>query len=165
MVELTPEQKKVKSRITNGAITLGVIVGVAVAVIAWLIGGNWNTIVRWIVALGAGGGLGYLAYRLNYASGVSKAVCGKCGTAFGIREIEQHEDLISTETKSKVEQVKGDKIGGPTTRTTTWVEDVYKVTAIDECSACGNRTERTWNVTRERDKVERPLSRPPTVSG
>lgn len=155
MVELSPEQKKVKGAIVRGAIILGVIVGVVVAVIAWLIGGNWNTIVRWLVTLVAGGGVGYLAYRLNYASGVTKAVCPKCGTAFGIREVERNEELQSTETKFKVEQVKGDKVSGPQSKSTTWVEEVYKITAIDECSSCGNRTERTWTDTRERDKVER----------
>jgi hypothetical protein len=156
MDALTPDQQKVKSRITTSAIVTGVIVGVVIAIIAYLIGGNWNTVMRWIVALVLGGGLGYLTYRLSYNSSVAKAVCPKCGTAFGISEVGRTETLIATETKQKVEAMKGNKLGGAMNKVTTWVEDKYEVTAIDECSNCHNRTERKWTTTKERDRMEKP---------
>jgi hypothetical protein len=155
MVELTEAQRKVKNKITWQAVVIGVIVGAIAAVLIYLIGGNWNTAVRWIATLLVGAGLGYVVYRWTYQSGVTKSVCPKCGTAFGIREVERKEELLSTETKFTSEQVKGDKVSGPQTKSTTWTEDKFKVTAIDECSNCNNRTERSWTETRERDKVER----------
>ena len=157
MTDLAAVQQDLKGKITRWAIIWGVVAGVAVALIVYWIGGNWNTLARWALALVAGGGLGFLTYRMRYNAEVAKAVCGKCGTAFAIREIGQSEGLLSSERREKIETVKAQgagKLARDTRKTTTWVEEKYEITATDECFSCHNRTDRVWQVTREKDKVE-----------
>jgi len=152
---LSPEQQALKSKITTSAIIWGAVAGVVVALLALLLLREAGELVRWLVTLIVGGAAGYLTYRWLYSSGVAKAVCRNCGTAFGIREVSRSEQLLSSEQRKKVEQVKpATKIDAAVNRTVTWTEEKYEVTAVDECFKCHNRTERTWTVTREKDRAD-----------
>lgn len=152
---LSPEQRALKGKITSRAIVWGIVAGVAAALLAFWLLGNAGAPVRWLVAFIVGAAAGYFAYRGLYSSGVAKAVCKNCGTAFGIREISRSEQLLSSEQRKKVEQVKpATKIDATTTRTVTWIEEKYEISAVDECFKCHNRTERKWTATRERDRSE-----------
>ncbi len=158
-MELTPEQRKVKTGIVTGAIILGVVIALVAGFVAFLVSGNFEPWVRWLLVIVLGGGLGFLAYRMSYNSQVAKSVCPKCGTAFGIREVARNEQLVALETKEKVEQVPPEKEGGrATAKRITWTEEKVEVTAVDECSNCRNRTERKWVETREKGKTETPLA-------
>src|SRR5690606_9141075 len=155
MYELTAEQQKQKSRIRTGALVSGGLVALVVAVVAFFVTGGLGALLRWVVILVAAGGLGYLAYRTSYNTGVAKAVCKKCGTAFGIREVERHERVVGTEERREIEPVKpASKTERGTNRVTTWTEEKVENTAIDEGFKCHDRTERTWTTTREKDKTE-----------
>lgn len=152
---LTAEQQALKNKITTSAIVWGVVAGIVIALLAFWLLANAGEIVRWIVAVLAGAAAGFITHRLLYSSGVAKAVCKKCGTAFGIREVSRSEQLLSSEQRKKVEEVKpATKIDARGTRTTTWIEEKYEVTAVDECFKCHDRTERKWTVTREKDRSE-----------
>lgn len=152
---LSPEQQALKGRIISRAMIWGVVAGIVVALLAYWLLGNAGGFVRWLVTIIVGAAAGYFTYRGLYSSGVAKAVCSKCGTAFGIREVSRSEQLLSAEQRKKVEQVEpATKIDAGTTRTVTWIEEKYEVTAVDECFKCHNRTERKWTVTRERDRSE-----------
>lgn len=152
---LSPEQQALKGKITTGAVIWGLVAGVVAALLAFWLLGNSGDIVRWLVTLLAGAGIGYFTYRWRYSSGVARAVCKNCGTAFGIREVARSEQLLEAEQRRKVEQVKpATKIDAAVTRTVTWVEEKYEITAIDECFNCHDRTERKWTVTREKDRAE-----------
>jgi DNA-directed RNA polymerase subunit M/transcription elongation factor TFIIS len=154
-MDLSPEQQGLKTSITTGAVITGVIVGLVVALLAFWLAGSLADIWRWLLTLVLGGGAGFLTYRLRYNSGVAKAVCPKCGTAFGIREVEKHEEVIGIEQKRKIEPIKpADKMGRGASKVTTWTEEKLEVTAIDECFKCHNRTERKWQTTRDKDKTE-----------
>lgn len=155
MSALTAEQQALKSKITTGAIVLGAIVGLIVALLVFWLAGNTGDIARWVLTLFLGAGAGFFIYRWNYNSGVAKAVCKKCGTAFGIREAERHEQVVGVEQKRKIEPLKpASKMDRGTNKITTWSEEKVEVTAIDECFNCHDRTERKWTTTRERDKTE-----------
>lgn len=152
---LSPEQQALKSKITTGAIIWGLAVGVVVALVAYLLLRDAGDLIRWLVTPIVGGAAGYSTYRWRYSSGVAKAVCKNCGTAFGIREVSRSEQLLASEQRKKVEQVKpATKIDAAVNRTVTWTEEKYEVTAVDECFKCHNRTERKWTVTREQDRAE-----------
>lgn len=152
---LTPEQQGLKTRITTGAIIWAIIAGLVLALIAFWLMGNAGDILRWLVTLIAGAGAGYLVFRWSYNSGVAKAVCQKCGTAFGIREVERHETVIGSEQRRKVEAGRpSTKMDRGTNKVTLWTEEKIEVTAIDECFKCHDRTERKWTTTRELDKKE-----------
>lgn len=152
---LSPEQQALKGKITTRAILWGVVAGIVAALLAFWLLGNAGALVRWLVTIIMGAAAGYFTYRGLYSSGVTKAVCKNCGTAFGIREISRSEQLLSSEQRKKVEQVKpATKIDAATTRTITWIEEKYEVIAVDECFKCHDRTERKWTVTRERDRSE-----------
>jgi hypothetical protein len=108
-----------------------------------------------VLIIAAAGALGYFAYRTSYNSGVAKAVCKKCGTAFAIREVERHETILGTEERRQVEQLKPpSKVDRGINRVTTWTEEKLEVTAVDECMKCHDRNERTWTMTRDKNKVE-----------
>ena len=155
MDALSPEQQALKSKITTGAIIWGVVAGLIVALLAFWLLGNAGDLVRWIGSIVLGGGAGYGAYRWSYNSGVAKAVCQKCGTAFGIREVERSEHLIGSEQRQKIEALKPrTKMDRGTKKVTTWLEEKVEVTAIDECFKCHDRTERKWTTTREKDRTE-----------
>lgn len=152
---LSPEQQALKGKIATSAIVWGVVAGVAVALVAFWLLGNAGDLIRWIGTIVLGPAAGYFTYRWLYSSGVAKAVCKNCGTAFGIREVSRSEQLLSSEQRRKVEQVKpATKVDAAANRTITWTEEKYEVTAVDECFKCHDRTERKWTVTREKDKVE-----------
>lgn len=152
---LSPEQQALKGKITTDAIVWGVIAGAVAALIAFLLLGNAGDFVRWMVVLIVGPAAGYFTYRWRYSSGVAKAVCRKCGTAFGISEVARSEQLVASEQRRKIEQVKPPtKVDAAVTRTITWTEEKYEVTAVDECFNCHDRTERKWTVTREKDRAE-----------
>lgn len=152
---LSPEQQALKGKIKTRAIVWGVVVGIAAALLAFWLLSNAGEFVRWLVTIIVGAAAGYFTYRGLYSSGVAKAVCKNCGTAFGIREVSRSEQLLSAEQRKKVEQVKpATKVDAATTRTVTWIEEKYEVTAVDECFKCHNHTERKWTATRERDRSE-----------
>jgi len=152
---LTSEQRSLKSKITTGAILWGVIGGLVVALLAFWALGNAGDIVRWGATIVLGGAAGFLVYRWNYNSGVAKAICKKCGTAFGIREVERHEQVTGSEARRRVEPGRPpSKVDRGTSKVTTWTEEKIEVTAIDECFNCHDRTERKWTATREIDKHE-----------
>ena len=152
---LTTEQQALKNKIATSAIVWGVVAGVVVALLAFWLLADSGDLVRWTVSILGGAVVGFIAGRLLYSSGVTRAVCKKCGTAFGIREVSRSERLLSSEQRKKVEEVKpATKIDARGTRTVTWIEEKYEVTAVDECFNCHDRTERKWTVTRERDRSE-----------
>lgn len=152
---LSPEQQALKDKITTSAIIWGVVTGIVVALLAFWLLGNAGELIRWLGAIILGPAAGYLTYRWQYSTAVAKAVCKNCGTAFGIREVARSEQLLSSEQRRKVEQVKpATKIDAAVNRTVTWTEEKYEVTAVDECFNCHNRTERKWTVTREKDRAE-----------
>jgi hypothetical protein len=154
MMDLTPEQQGLKTKITTGAIITGVIVGLIVALLTFWLAANLGDFWRWVLTVLLGGGIGFLTYRWRYNSGVAKAVCPKCGTAFGIREVERHEEVTGIEQKRKIEPAKADKMGRGSNKVTTWTEEKLEVTAVDECFKCHNRTERKWQTARDKDKTE-----------
>lgn len=154
-IDLTPEQQGLKTKIAMSAFLWGIIAGLVVALLAFWLLGNAPDWVRWGVTLIAGGAAGYLTYRMSYNAGVAKAICKKCGTAFGIREIERHEAVIGSEQRRKVETGRpASKADRGTSKVTTWTEEKVEVTAVDECFNCHNRTERKWITTHDRDKTE-----------
>ncbi|MHB1110300.1 MAG: hypothetical protein ACYCZU_08300 [Devosia sp.] len=155
MEGLSPEQQALKGKITTSAIVWGAVAGIGVALLAlWLLG-SAGELARWLVTIILGPAAGYFTYRWRYSTGVAKAVCKKCGTAFGIREVSRSEQLVSSEQRKKVEQVKpATKIDAAVNRTITWTEEKFEVTAVDECFKCRDRTERKWTVTREKDRAE-----------
>jgi hypothetical protein len=154
-MELTPEQQGLKTKIRTGAILWGVIAGLIIALLAFWLGANAPDWVRWGLTVILGAGAGFLVYRMNYNSGVAKAVCKKCGTAFGIREVARNEQILGSEQRQKLMPVKAaSKVERGSNKLTTWTEVKVEVTAIDECFNCHNRTERKWQTTRETDKVE-----------
>ncbi|MHB1101439.1 MAG: hypothetical protein ACYC0C_01390 [Devosia sp.] len=155
MEGLSPEQQALKGKITTSAIVWGAVAGIGVALLAlWLLG-SAGELARWLVTIILGPAAGYFTYRWRYSTGVAKAVCKKCGTAFGIREVSRLEQLLSSEQRKKVEQVKpATKIDAAVNRTVIWIEEKYEVTAVDECFKCHDRTERKWTVTREKDRAE-----------
>lgn len=155
MVQLTPEQRGLKTKITTGAIIWGVVAALIVALLAFWLLANGGDIIRWGGAIVLGGVAGFLAYRTSYNSGVAKAVCKKCGTAFGIREVDRREEVIGTEQRRKIETGRpASKLDRGTNKITTWTEEKVEVTAIDECFNCHDRTERKWTTTREANKEE-----------
>ena len=155
MAQLTPDQRGLKTKITTGAIIWGVVAGLVVALLAFWLLANAGDIVRWGGAIVLGGLVGFFSYRTSYNSGVAKAVCKKCGTAFGIREVERHETVIGSEQRQKIEPSgPASKLDRGTNRITTWTEEKVEVTAIDECFNCHDRTERKWTTTREANKQE-----------
>lgn len=155
MAQLTPEQQGLKTRIRTGAVIWGVIAGLVVALLAFWLLGNAGDIWRWSGTIVLGAAAAFLVYRTSYNSGVAKAVCKKCGTAFGIREVERHEAVIGSEQRQKTEPGKpASKLDRGTKKVTTWREEKVEITAIDECFTCHDRTERKWTVTREADKEE-----------
>jgi len=152
---LSPEQQALKGKITTSAIIWGAVAGIVVALLAFWLLASAGELVRWLVAIILGPAVGYFTYRWRYNSEVAKAVCKKCGTAFGIREVSRSEQLLSSEQRRKVEQVKpATKIDAAVNRTVTWTEEKFEVTAVDECFKCHDRTERKWTVTREKDRTE-----------
>lgn len=152
---LTPEQQALKNKISTSAIIWGVVAGIVVALLAFWLLASAGDVIRWGVTIVGGAAVGFITWRLVHSSGVAKAVCKKCGTAFGIREVSRSEQLIGSEQRKKVEQVKpATKIDAAVNRTITWTEDKYEVTAVDECFKCHDRTERKWTVTREKDRSE-----------
>lgn len=154
-MELTPDQQGLKTKIATTAIIWGIVVGLVAALIVFWVGANAPDWVRWVLTLIVGGVAGYFTYKLNYNSGVAKAICKKCGTAFGIREVERSEHVVGIEQKRKVETGRpASKTERGTTKTTTWTEEKVEITAVDECFKCHDRTERKWTVTRDKDKVE-----------
>lgn len=154
-MDLTAEQQALKTRITTGAITWGVIAGLIVALLVFWMLGNAGDIIRWIGTVALGGAAGYFVHRWSYSSGVAKAVCNKCGTAFGIREVERHEQVTGAEQRRKIEPGKpASKMDRGTNKVTTWTEEKIEVTAIDECFKCHDRTERKWTTTRDKEKEE-----------
>jgi hypothetical protein len=154
-MDLTPEQQGLKTRITTGAIIWGVVAGLIVALLAFWLAGNTPDWVRWGLTLVLGGAAGFFTYRTSYNSGVSKAICKKCGTAFGIREVERSERVIGSEQRRKVEAGRpATKMDRGTSKVTVWTEEKLEVTAIDECFKCHDRTERKWTTTRDLDKQE-----------
>lgn len=153
-MDLTPEQQGLKTKITTNAVITGVIVGLVVALLAFWLSGNLGDVWRWILVVVLGLGAAFLTYRLRYNSGVARSVCPKCGTAFGIREIERHEDVLGLEQKRKIEPIKGDKTGRGLNKVTTWTEEKVEIIAVDECFNCHHRTERKWQISRDKDKHE-----------
>ena len=152
---LSPEQQALKGKITTSAIIWGASTGIVVTLLAYFLLGNAGEPVRWLVAVIVGPAAGYATYRWRYSSGVARAVCRNCGTAFGIREVARSEQLLASEQRRKIEQVKpATKIDAAVNRTITWTEEKYEITAVDECFKCHNRTERNWTVTREKDRGE-----------
>lgn len=155
MAQLTSEQQGLKTKITTGAIIWGVVAGLIVALLSFWLLANAGDVVRWGVSIVLGAVVGFLAYRMSYNSGVAKAVCKKCGTAFGIREVDRREQVIGTEQRRKIEPGKpASKMDRGTNKVTTWTEEKVEVTAIDECFNCHDRTERKWTITREANKEE-----------
>ena len=154
-MELTPEQQGLKTKIRAGAIIWGVVAGLVVVLLTFWLAGNTPDWIRWGLTLILGGGAGFLTYRMNFNSGVAKAVCKKCGTAFGIREVARNEAIIGSEQRQKMSPARAaSKVDRGTNKLTTWTDVKVEVTAIDECFNCHNRTERKWQATRETDKVE-----------
>lgn len=155
MDALTPEQQSLKSRITTGAIIWGVVAALVVALLTFWLAANTPEFVRWGLTLVLAAGIGFFVYRWRYNSGVAKAVCRKCGTAFGIREVERHEQVTGSEQRQKIEPARGaSKMDRGTNKVTTWTEEKVEVIAIDECFKCHDRNERKWTITREADKRE-----------
>ncbi len=155
MDSLTPEQQGLKTKIRTGAIIWGIVSGLVVALLAFWLLSNAPDIIRWLLTIVLGGGTGFFIYRWTYNSGVTKAICKQCGTAFGINEVERHEQVIGSEQRQKIERVKGgNKMDRGTNKVTTWIEEKVEVIAVDECFKCHNRTERKWTTTREVDKRE-----------
>lgn len=166
MPALTAEQRALKWKITTGAIAWGVIVCVIVALLSFWLLGNAGEVVRWIGAVMLGGGLGYAVFRWRYNSGVARAVCRKCGTAFGIREVERREAVLNSEQRQKVELLRPAAGAEPgLNKVITWTEEKVEITAIDECFNCHDRTERKWTVTREQDRSETEVPIAPAVTG
>jgi hypothetical protein len=158
MAALTPEQQQRKNGIMIGAVVWGVVVAIIVGALAYWAGANLGGIWRGLLAAVLGIGLGVLTFRWRYNSGVAKAICSKCGTAFGIREVERSERFLSSDPKQKSESDRpASKVDRGTNKITTWVEEKYEVTAIDECFNCHDRTERKWTTTRDKDRVEREV--------
>lgn len=152
---LTPGQQALKNKIAASAVSWGMVAGIVSGLLGlWLLA-NVGDVLRWAVALTGAAAIGFITWRLLYSSGVAKAVCRKCGTAFGIREVSRSEKLIGSEQRKKIAQVKpATKIEAAVNRTVTWTEEKYEVTAVDECFNCHDRTERKWTVTREKDRSE-----------
>jgi hypothetical protein len=154
-MDLTPEQQGIKTKITMSAILWGIIAGLVVALLAFWLLQNAADWLRWVLTVILGAGGGYLTFRLTYNSGVAKAVCKNCGTAFGIREVDRVERITGTEQRRKVQAGRPpSKTDRGTNKITTWTEEKVEVTAIDECFNCHNRTERKWTMTRDKDKTE-----------
>lgn len=154
-MQLTPEQQGLKTRITVRAIVTGIAIGLLAGLLVYWLAGNAGDFWRWVLTVLLGAGAAFLSYRVTYNSGVAKSVCGTCGTAFGIREVERREDVVGVEQKRKVAAIKSsDKTARAMNKVTTWAEEKVEITAVDECVKCHARTERKWQVTRDVDKRE-----------
>ncbi len=154
-IELTPDQQGLKTKITTTAVLWSVVVALVAALLVFWIGGNAPDWVRWLLTIIVGALAGYFTFKLSYNSGVAKSVCKKCGTAFGIREVERHENVIGVEQKRKVESGRAaSKTDRGTSKVTTWTEEKVEITAVDECFKCHDRTERKWTINRDQDNTE-----------
>lgn len=154
-IELTPDQQGLKAKITTTAVLWAIIVTLVAALVVFWLGANAPDWLRWILTIIVGALGGYLTFKLSYNSGVAKSVCKKCGTAFGIREVERSEQVIAVEQKRKVEAGQpASKADRGTSKVTTWTEEKVEITAVDECLNCRDRTERKWTITRDKDKTE-----------
>src|SRR5690606_1778316 len=132
-IELTPEQHGLRSRITTTAVLWAVMAALVAALATFWISANTPEWVRWMLTIVVGVLAGYVTFKLSYNSGVAKSVCKKCGTAFGIHEVERQEAVIGVEQKRKVEVARRSKDGNPgTNRVSTWTEEKVEITAIDE---------------------------------
>jgi hypothetical protein len=155
MHELTAEQQKQKDKVRTGATVSGVLLAIVVAFMTHFATPAMEPVMRWPLIAVLAAGLGYLAYRTSYSNGVAKAKCAKCGTPFSIREVERRETLLGNEQRRQVEQIKpATKLDRGIDRVTTWTEEKVEITAVDECMKCHDRNERTWVMTRDKDKVE-----------
>ncbi len=155
MNALTVEQQALKTKIRTSAVIWSIIAALVVALIVFLVAGNAADWLRWGLTIVLGAGAGFLVYRNRYNSGVAKAVCKKCGTAFGIREVERREEVLGTEQRRKIEPIRAsEKTGRPLNKVTTWTEQKVEIIAVEECFNCHDRTERKWTVTRDADKLE-----------
>ena len=153
-IELRPEQQGLKTRIITTAVLWAVIMALVAALVVYWLSANGPEWVRWLLAIIVGGLAGYFTFRLSYNSGVAKSVCKKCGTAFGIHEVERNEAVIGVEQKRKVAVGRRAKDGNPgTSKVTTWTEEKVEITAVDECMNCRDRTERKWTIDRDQDKT------------
>ena len=103
-IELTPDEQGLKTKITTTAVLWAIVVALVAALLVFWLGGNAPDWVRWMLTIIVGALGGYFTFRLSYNSGVAKSVCKKCGTAFGIREVERHETVLGIEQKRKVER-------------------------------------------------------------
>jgi hypothetical protein len=154
-IDLTPEQQGLKTKITTAAVLWAIIVALVAALVVFWIGANAPEWLRWVLTIIVGAVAGYLTFKLSYNSGVAKSVCKKCGTAFGIREVERTEQVVGIEQKRKVEAGQpASKTDRGTSKVTTWTEEKVEITAIDECFKCHDRTERKWTVNRDKDTTE-----------
>lgn len=154
-IELTPDQQGLKTKITTTAVLWAIVVALVAALVVFWLGGNAPDWVRWMLTIIVGALAGYFTFRLSYNSGVAKSVCKKCGTAFGIHEVERHETVLGIEQKRKVETGRpASKTDRGTSKVTTWTEEKVEITAVDECFKCRDRTERKWTINRDKDKTE-----------
>lgn len=150
---LSQEQLELRDRITRSSTIWGVVGGAVVFLLAfWLLAGLGEAI-RWGGAIVLGGAAGFFARQRLFSSGAGKARCAKCNKAFSVREVDRSEKFVSSEAKQTADKADKPSSAGPR-KITTWIEETYAVTAIDECGHCHNRTERKWSTTREKDKKE-----------
>ena len=155
MIDLSAEQQRQKSKIRTGSMMAAGLVALSVATLTFFATGGLGPILRGVVIIVVTGALSWFAYRTSYNARVAKAVCKKCGTAFGIREVERSERVISLEQRREIESLKpatADEAG--VNRVTTWTEEKVEVTAVDECANCHDRQARTWTMSRDKDKTE-----------
>ncbi|HQZ13862.1 MAG TPA: hypothetical protein PK286_13350 [Devosia sp.] len=154
-IELTSEQNALKRKITTTAVLWAVIAALIAGLLVFWAAANAPDWVRWLLTVIVLALAGYLTFKLAYNSGVAKSVCKKCGTAFGIHEVERLEHVLSVEQKRKVSVGRKPKDGDPgTNRVTTWTQEKVEITAVDECFNCRDRTERKWTVDRDGEKTE-----------
>jgi hypothetical protein len=153
-IELTPEQQGLKRKITITSVLWAIVAALVAALVVFWLSANGPDWVRWLLTIIVGALAGYLTFKLSYNSGVAKSVCKKCGTAFGIHEVERHEAVIGVEQKRKVEAGRpASKTDRGTSKITTWTEEKVEITAVDECFNCRDRTERKWTIDRDQDKT------------
>jgi hypothetical protein len=151
MTDLSVEQSALKAKVTQGAIVGGALIGLVVGVIVFLVAGVLGPMLAFPLALIVGGGVGYAAYSAFFRSGSREAQCPKCSTPFSFRETGRTDRLLSSdprrETKTEPDPNNPQLM---ITRTSSWIDDKFEVTATQQCAHCQHSESRTFPETRER---------------
>ncbi len=148
MADLSADQLELKASINKSATIWGAVLGVIVAIIAWLVLGSLDSPVRAIGALVLGGAAGFGIYRWQFGSQSKSAQCGKCNAAFSITRTDRKETEAGRE--DKVERKPQDD---GSTEVTRFTEVKFDVVDTYTCGSCSDVTTKKYQVTR-RENVQ-----------